>query len=94
MTRRLCGSLHAVDAYAQVPAGSFPPRLDAASIEQIEKDAERAAKTAFDVSFKVGRFRAHRYLIARDPVNAIAEAALSGSAIVVSGAISCSGSKD
>ena len=96
MSRRLRGSLHAVHAYAQVPAGSFPATaLTPASIEQIEKDAERAARTAFDRILQNWPItRAHRYLIARDPVNAIAEAAQhSRSAIVVLGAISRSGIK-
>lgn len=96
ISQRLRGSLHAVHAYAQVPGGSFPATaLTPAIIEQLEKDAERTAKTAFDrILRRLPVTRAHRYLIARDPVNAIAEAAQrSGSAIVVLGAISRSGIK-
>jgi universal stress protein E len=94
--QRLRGSLQAVHAYAQAPGGSFPATaLTPALVEQIDKDAERAAKAAFARILKrLPITRAHRYLIARDPVNAIAEAARrSRSAIVVLGAISRSGIK-
>jgi universal stress protein E len=96
MSQQLRGSLHAVHAYARVPGGSFPDTaLTPAQIEQIQKDAERTAKLAFDRILQRSPITAaHRYLIARDPVNAIAEAAQrSRSAIVVLGAISRSGIK-
>src|SRR5579863_889792 len=96
MSRRLRGSLHAVHAYARVPGGSFPDTaVTPTLIEQVEKQAERTARLAFDRALQKSPIvRAHRYLIARDPVNAIAEAARrSRSAIVVLGAISRSGIK-
>jgi universal stress protein E len=96
MSQKLRGSLHAVHAYARVPAGSFPERaITPTLIRQVQQDAERAARIRFDRALKASRIsRAHRYLIARDPVNAIAEATRrSGTAIVVMGAISRSGLK-
>jgi nucleotide-binding universal stress UspA family protein len=96
VSQRLRGSLHAVHAYARVPGGSFPDTaVTPALIEQIQKGTERTAKLAFDrILQRLPITRAHRYLIARDPVNAIAEAARrSRSAIVVLGAISRSGIK-
>jgi universal stress protein E len=96
VSQGLRGSLHAVHAYARVPGGSFPDTaVTSALIEQIQKDAERAAKLAFERILQSSPItRAHRYLIARDPVNAIAEAARrSGSAVVVLGAIARSGIK-
>ncbi|HXR20748.1 MAG TPA: universal stress protein [Steroidobacteraceae bacterium] len=92
----LRGSLHAVHAYARVPSGSVPEAgFTPALIKRIEKDAERAASRGFDRVLRSSRItRAHRYLIARDPVNGIAEAARrSRSAIVVMGAVSRSGFK-
>jgi universal stress protein E len=92
----LRGSLHAAHAYARVPSGSLPPEgISTALIKRIEQDAERAASRSFERALRTSRItRAHRYLIARDPVNAIAEAARrSRSAIVVMGAVSRSGLK-
>jgi universal stress protein E len=96
VSQKLRGSLHAVHAYSRVPGASFPEQaITPALIRQIEQDAQRGAKAAFDRVLRSSHIApAHRYLIARDPVNAIAEAARrSRSAIVVMGAISRSGIK-
>jgi universal stress protein E len=96
VSQKLRGSLNAVHAYNRVPGDSFPEQaITPALIRKIEKDAQRDAKAAFDWVLKASRIPpARRYLVARDPVNAIAEAARrSRSAIVVMGAISRSGIK-
>jgi universal stress protein E len=96
LSQKLRGSLHAVHAYARVPGGSFPKgAITPALIEQVQQDAERAARIMFDRILKSSPItRAHRYLIARDPVNAIAEAARNSCcAIAVLGGISRSGLK-
>ena len=61
----------------------------------IQDDAERAAKSRFSLALRTARIaRSRRYLIARTPIEAIAEASRkSRCAIVVMGAISRSGYK-
>jgi universal stress protein E len=96
VSEKLKGSLHAVHAYSRVPGASFPEQaITPALIRSIEQSAQRDARAAFERVLKGSRITAaHRYLIAREPVNAIAEAARrSRSAIVVMGAISRSGIK-
>jgi universal stress protein E len=96
VSQKLRGSLHAVHAYTRVPGDSFPAEaITPAIVGKIERDAQRAARVAFERVLKSSRIApAHRYLIARDPVSAIADTARrSRSAIVVMGAISRSGIK-
>jgi universal stress protein E len=96
LSKRLRGSLHAVHAYARMPGGSLPPAATTpALIKNILQDAERAVSDSFERTLETSRItRAHRHLIAGDPVNGIAEAARrSGSDIVVMGAISRSALK-
>jgi len=96
LSHGLRGSLHAVHAYPRVRIDNLPvTALTPALIRTIERDAERSAKVSFDRALRSTRVsRSHRYLIARDPIDAIAEAAQrSRSAVVVMGAISRSGIK-
>lgn len=96
LSQGLRGSLHAVHAYARMSIGNLPETgITPALIKKIEQDAERAARVGFDRALRSTRIiRSHRYLIARDPIDGIAEAARrSRSAIVVMGAISRSGLK-
>jgi universal stress protein E len=96
LSQKLRGSLHAVHAYARLPGGCLPAgAITPALIEQVQLNAQRAASIMFDRALKSSPIpRAHRYLIARDPVNAIAEAARnSRCAITVLGGISRSGLK-
>jgi universal stress protein E len=96
LSQSLRGTLHAVHAYARVPGGSLPDAgFTSALLEDIAQQSERAARVRLDRALRATRIaRARRYLIARDPVNGIAEAARrSRSAIVVMGAISRSGFK-
>jgi universal stress protein E len=91
----LRGSLHAVHAYASLPVGLFPEGITPGTLEDIQADAERSAQARFSRALRSARIaRSRQYLIARQPIDAIAEAARkSGSAIVVMGAISRSGYK-
>jgi len=90
----LRGSLHAVHAYARVPISNMPEAgITPALIKRMERNTERAAKLNFDRVLKTSRITAaRRYLIARDPASAIAQAVRrSRSAILVMGAVSRSG---
>jgi universal stress protein E len=91
----LGGCLHAVHAYASFPVGLFPEGITPGTLEDIQADAQRSAQTRFSRALRSARIaRSRQYLIARQPIDAIAEAARkSGSAIVVMGAISRSGYK-
>jgi len=96
LTGALHGSLHAVHAYARFPV-HVPPEaaLVPGTLENLQKDAQRAAKARFSRALRPVRIaHARQYLIAREPVEAIAEASRkSHSAIVVMGAMSRSGIK-
>ena len=91
----LRGSLHAVHAYASFPMGLLPEGITPGTLEDMQEDAERSAQARFSRALRSARIaRSRQYLIARQPIDAIAEAARkSGSAIVVMGAISRSGYK-
>jgi len=92
----LHGTLHAVHAYARVPSGTLPNvGITPSVIDRIAVQAERAARLNLDRALGSTRIaRSRRYLIARDPANAIVQAASScRSAIVVMGAVSRSGFK-
>jgi universal stress protein E len=96
LSQAMRGTLHAVHAYARVPAGSLPSvGLTPALLEKIVRRAERAAKVGLDRVLRSTRVpRTRRYLVARDPISGIAEAAIkSRAAIVVMGAVSRSGFK-
>lgn len=96
LSEGLKGTLHAVHAYARVPGGSLPSEaITPTLIEKIARQAERVARANLDRVLRSTRIaRSRRYLIARDPVNGIVEAASkSRSAIVVMGAVSRSGLK-
>lgn len=98
LTRSLRGTLHAVHAYARVPSGAIPASALAITdhaLEQVERDAKRAAAARFAHTLKGASIvPSRRYLIGRHPVDAILQAARkSHSAIVVMGAISRSGLK-
>jgi universal stress protein E len=96
LTEALRGSLHAVHAYARFPV-HVPPEaaLVPGTLEDLQKVAERAAKARFSRALRSVRIaRSRQYLLAREPVNAIAEASRKcHSAIVVMGAMSRSGIK-
>lgn len=89
----LRGTLHAVHAYARLPSAAGV--MTASLFEKLERKQLRVAKARMTHELRSTRIAAaHRYLIASDPVNAIAQAARkSHSAIVVMGAISRSGLK-
>lgn len=95
MSVALRGTLHAAHAYARFPMSLQPEGISAGTLEAMGDEAERAAQLRFTRALRPARIaRARQYLIARPPIEAIAEAAhKSGSAIVVLGAISRSGYK-
>src|ERR1700736_278012 len=95
LTTALRGTLHAAHAYARVPMSLQPEGITAGYLEAMQDDAEHAAQLRFRRAVRPARIaRSRQYLIARPPIDAIAEAARkSGSAIVVMGAISRSGYK-
>ncbi len=91
----LRGRLHAMHAYPVIPMGALPEGITPGTLEAIQADEQRRARTRFSRALRMSRIaRARRHLIAGQPVSAIAEAARqSGCAIVVMGAISRSGYK-
>jgi universal stress protein E len=95
LSESLQGSLHAVHAYAQFPVNVPPEALVPGTLAALQKGAERIAKARFSRILKPSRIaHSRQYLLARQPVDAIAEAARkSRSAIVVMGAMSRSGIK-
>ncbi|MGO9934997.1 MAG: universal stress protein [Steroidobacteraceae bacterium] len=95
LTAALRGTLHAVHAYAHYPVSIPPEALTPATLLALQKQADRAAQTLFRRALRPVRVaRSRQYLIAREPIGAIAEASRrSHSAIVVMGAISRSGIK-
>ena len=95
LSKALRGGLHAVHAYAPLPVTLFPEGISPGTLVGIQDDAERAAKSRFSLALRTARIaRSRRYLIARTPIEAIAEASRkSRCAIVVMGAISRSGYK-
>jgi universal stress protein E len=72
-----------------------PEMVTPGILEQMEEEAKREAQLGFNRALRTARIpRSRQYLVARLPVDAIAEAARkSHSAIVVMGAISRSGYK-
>jgi universal stress protein E len=91
----MSGSLHAVHAYPRFPLALYPETITAATLEAIQEDAERSAQARFSRAVRPARIaRSRQYLIARQPIDAIAEASRqSRCAIVVMGAIARSGYK-
>jgi universal stress protein E len=91
----LKGRLHAMHAYSVIPMGALPEGITPGTLEAIQDDEERRAKLRFSRALRMARIaRARQYLIAGQPVDAIAEASRrSHCAIVVMGAISRSGYK-
>lgn len=95
LSKALRGTLHAVHAYARFPMGSFPEGMSGQAVQRLAEEAEHMATVRFQRALKPLRIaRARQFLIARQPIDAIEEAARkSHSAIVVMGAISRSGYK-
>jgi universal stress protein E len=96
LSKGLRGTLHAVHAFARVPMKSVSPGgLSPHAVKKIEQQAERSARRNMDGVLQTTKIaRSRRYLMARQPVEAIrVAAARSHSAIVVMGAISRSGLK-
>jgi universal stress protein E len=95
LSAALRGSLHAVHAYDRLPVGLCPEGITPEALETMQDDAERSAQVRFGRALRSARIaRSRQYLSARQPIDAITEAAhKSGSAIVVMGAISRSGYK-
>ena len=95
LSESLHGTLHAVHAYEWFPVNVPPEALVPGTLEALQKEAKRAAKARLSRVLKPSRIaRSRQYLIARQPTDAIAEAARkSRSAIVVMGAMSRSGIK-
>ena len=91
----LRGTLHAVHAYARLSSDNLPPMGMTPVQMQIEHESERSARANFERELRNSRIpRSRRYLLARDPVSGIAQAARTcRSAIVVMGAVSRSGLK-
>jgi universal stress protein E len=95
LTAALRGKLHAVHAYARFPVNVPSEVLKPGTLDAMQDEAERSAQLRFSRALRTARIaRSHQYLVARPPVEAIAEtASKSRSAIVVMGAISRSGYK-
>jgi universal stress protein E len=91
----LRGSLHAVHAYSRFPVGLPPEGMTPGTLEAMQEDAERTAQLRFSRSLRSARIaRSRQYLIARPPIEAIAEASRNSHCeMVVMGAISRSGYK-
>jgi universal stress protein E len=89
------GTLHAVHAYASYVVAVPPEMLTPDTLRDMQQDAIRAAQSRFNRALRTARIpRSRQYLLARLPVDAIAEAARSShSAIAVMGAVSRSGYK-
>ena len=95
LSKALRGTLHAVHAYARFPMGSYPEGMSGKAVQGLAEEAQRQATRRFQRALKPLRIaRSRQFLIARQPIDAIEEAARnSHSAIVVMGAISRSGYK-
>ena len=95
LSKALRGTLHAVHAYAGFPMGAYPEGMSGQAVQGLADEAEHLAKLRFQRALKPMRIaRTRQFLIARQPIAAIEEAARqSRSAIVVMGAISRSGYK-
>jgi universal stress protein E len=95
LTTALNGTLHAVHAYARFAVAVPPEVLTPGILEAMQEEAEHSARLRFSRALRPTRIaRSRQYLIARQPIEAIAEATRkSRSAIVVMGAISRSGYK-
>jgi universal stress protein E len=91
----LRGTLHAVHAYAPVADAGASQGLSPQALQDIQRDVERSAQLRLGRAVRPARItRSRQHLIARQPMDAIAEAARkSGSGIVVVGAMSRSGYK-
>jgi universal stress protein E len=95
LTTALKGTLHAVHAYPRFAVAVPPQVLTPGTLGAMQEEAERSARARFSRALRPTRIaRARQYLIARPPIDAIAEATHKcRSAIVVMGAISRSGYK-
>ena len=92
----LRGAVHAVHAFEPLPAGALNgDHLSGEWLTELEEATEKHARTALERTLRgVDIPRSRQYLIARHPIDAIAQAAAAiGSDIVVMGAISRSGIK-
>jgi universal stress protein E len=90
LSKALRGTLHAVHAYARFPVGSFSEGMSGQAAQGLTEEAEHRARLRFARALKPMRIaRARQYLIARQPIAAIEEAARkSRAANVVMGALS------
>jgi universal stress protein E len=95
LSKALRGTLYAVHAYARFPISSYPEGMSGQVLQGLAEEAEHLATRRLQRALKPMRIaRARQLLIARQPIDAIEEAARkSRSAIVVMGAISRSGYK-
>ncbi len=95
LSTALRGSLHAVHAYARFASPLSPEEITPRTLQTLQAEAERSARSRFSRALRSALIaRTRQYLIALEPVDAIAEAARrSRSAVVVMGAISRSGYK-
>lgn len=95
LSKVLRGTLYTVHAYARFPMGGYSEGMSGQAVQGLAEEAERQATLRFRRALRPLRIaRARQYLIARQPIEAIAEAARkSRSAIVVMGAMSRSGYK-
>ncbi len=95
LSKALRGTLHAVHAYARFPMGSYPEGMSGQAVQGLAEEAEHLATLRFQRVLKPLRIaRPRQFLIARQPIDAIEDAARkSKCAIVVMGAISRSGYK-
>ncbi|HVP34850.1 MAG TPA: universal stress protein [Steroidobacteraceae bacterium] len=96
MARALHGALHAAHAYVPLPLTAFSAgALSDAQVHGLEARAARTARAKLQRAVQpVGVPQSRQHIIARHPVDAIAQlASRTGSSIVVMGAISRSGLK-
>jgi universal stress protein E len=95
LTTALRGTLHAVHAYARFAVAAPPEALTPGTLGVMQEEAEHSAQLRFSRALRLTRVaRSRQYLIARQPIDAIGDAARkSRSAIVVMGAMSRSGYK-
>jgi universal stress protein E len=91
----LRGTLHAVHAYAPAAMAGAPDALSPQTRQAYQQNMEHSAQLRLGRAVRAAKItRSRQYLIARQPIDAIAEAARkSHSGIVVMGAIARSGNR-
>jgi universal stress protein E len=96
ISKAMRGTLHATHAYVPLPLTTMPMEgLTPGSVEAMQRETERRARTRFDRALRTSRIvRSRRYLVPRHPVDAIPHAARKCECdIVVMGAVARSGAK-